>query len=64
MCIRDRSIRNGNNNGWFVGYLESQNNTYFFATNVEPKAQFDMRMFPMIRKDVTYRAFQQMGIKK
>lgn len=56
------SIRNGNNNGWFVGYIESQNKTYFFATNVEPKEQFDMDMFPMIRREVTYKAFEQMGI--
>ncbi len=58
------SIRNGNNNGWFVGYIESQNKTYFFATNVEPKEQFEMDMFPMIRKDVTYKAFGQMEIIK
>ena len=58
------SIRNGNNNGWFVGYIESRNKTHFFATNVEPKEQFDMDMFSMIRKDVTYKAFEQMRIKK
>lgn len=56
------SIRNGNNNGWFVGYFETQSKTYFFATNVEPKQQFDMNMFPMIRKDVTFKAFEQMKI--
>lgn len=52
------SIRNGNNNGWFVGYIEFQNNTYFFATNVEPNEQFSMDMFPMIRMDVTLKAFE------
>lgn len=52
------SIRNGNNNAWFVGYVETQGRVYFFATNVEPKEQFDMNMFPMIRKDVTYKAFK------
>jgi len=56
------SIRNGNNNGWFVGYIESRNKTYFFATNVEPKEQFNMDMFPMIRIEVTYKAFEQIGI--
>jgi beta-lactamase class D len=56
------SIRNGNNNGWFVGYIKSRNKTYFFATNVEPKEQFDMDMFPMIRREVIYKAFEQMGI--
>lgn len=58
------SISNGNNNGWFVGYIEHRNKTYFFATNVEPQAQFDMDRFPMIRKDVTLKAFKQMGIIK
>jgi len=58
------SIRNGNNNGWFVGYIESQNKTYFFATNVEPKEQFNMDMFSMIRKDVTYKALEQIKVKK
>jgi len=58
------SIRDGNNNGWFVGYIESQQKTYFFATNVEPKEQFNMKKFHMIRKKVTYRAFERMGIKK
>ncbi len=56
------SIRNGNNNGWFVGYLEASNNTYIFATNVEPKQQFDMNMFQMIRKEVTFEAFRKLDI--
>ncbi len=58
------SIRNKNNNGWFVGYIESRNKAYFFATNVEPKEQFNMDLFPVIREDVTYKAFEQMRIIK
>lgn len=58
------SIRNENNNGWFVGYVESNNNVYFFATNIEPKQQFNMEMFPMIRKEVTNNAFKHLGIIK
>lgn len=56
------SIRNGTNNGWFVGYIQVQNEVYFFATNVEPKEHFDMNRFPMIRKQLTYKALQQMGV--
>lgn len=56
------SIRNGNNNGWFVGYIESEYNLYFFATNVEPQDQFNMDMFPMIRKEISYKAFRQLWI--
>lgn len=58
------SIRNGNNNGWFVGFVETNENTYFFATNIEPNQRFDMDMFPMIRKDLTFKALQQMEIIK
>jgi beta-lactamase class D len=58
------SIRNGNNNGWFVGYLETRNKTYFFATNVEPEQQFNMDLFPMIRKDLTFKALEHLGIIK
>nr|WP_320020561.1 class D beta-lactamase [uncultured Draconibacterium sp.] len=54
------SVRNGNNNGWFVGYLETQNNTYFFATNIEPKEDFDMDKFPSARKEVTFRALDEL----
>jgi len=56
------SIRNGNNNGWFVGFIEKEENTYFFATNVEPKQEFNMDMFPMIRKDLSFKALEHMGI--
>ncbi|RXG11232.1 beta-lactamase class D [Leeuwenhoekiella aestuarii] len=56
------SIRNGNNNGWFVGYIETGDDIYFFATNVEPKPQFNMDLFPMTRKNVTSKAFRQMEI--
>lgn len=55
------SIRNGKNNGWFVGYLESRNGIYFFATNINPKEKFDMFLFPLIRKDITHKALKQIG---
>lgn len=58
------SIKNEINNGWFIGYIQYKNKSYFFATNVVPKEQFDMNMFPMIRKDVTYEAFEQMKTLK
>ncbi len=56
------SIRNGNNTGWFVGYVEKEKKTFYFATKVEPKKDFDMDLFPKIRKDVTYLALKEMGI--
>lgn len=56
------SINNGENNGWFVGYIQTKNNVYFFATNVEPLAEFNMAMFPMIREDVTLIALKQIRL--
>ena len=58
------SIQNGNNNGWFVGYVETNKLTHFFATNIAPKQDFNMDKFPMIRKELTFKALKQMGIIK
>ncbi len=58
------AVRNNYNNGWFVGYVETNDNTYFFATNIEPKDDFEMKRFPSVRKEVTLKALNQMGIIK
>ena len=55
------SIREGNNKGWFVGYLETKEQVYYFATRLEPKEGFDMNQFPEIRKKITHQALQQLG---
>ena len=56
------SVDNDIDNGWFVGYLEVKDELYFFATNVEPKADFDMLMFPKIRNTATMDAFNILGL--
>ena len=56
------SIQKGVNNGWFVGYVETNNKTYFFATNIEPNHQFDRDAFVRLRKEVTFKALKQMKI--
>lgn len=58
------SVRNGNNNGWFVGYIEIESKIYFFATNLSPKESFNMEMFSMIRKEITLKAFKKLNIIK
>lgn len=52
------SIRNGNNNGWFVGYLEKGGEVYFIATNIDPRTEFNMDLFPVIRKEISMKAFK------
>jgi len=59
------AIRNGRNNGWFVGYVEtngSKPNIYYFATNIAPLAEFDMKLFPIIRSKITLQAFKYLEI--
>lgn len=56
------SIRNDNNNGWFVGYLEKEDEVYFFAVNIIPNQEFNMKMFAMIRKEIAMKAFEFIGI--
>lgn len=56
------SISGTVNNGWYVGYLLREGQAYFFATNVEPRAEFDMSQFPKIRKEVTIKALQELNI--
>ena len=51
------SISGGNDNGWFIGFVETGDKVYFFATNVEPTEAFDMKEFPNIRKEVRFRGF-------
>jgi beta-lactamase class D len=52
------SVRNGNNNGWFVGYIEKGEKLLFFATNINPKVEFNMDLFPVIRKEITMNALE------
>ena len=52
------SVRNGNNNGWFVGYLEKGGWVYFVATNIDPKTEFNMDLFAVIRREISMRAFE------
>lgn len=46
------SIDGDQNNGWFVGYLESEETMYYFATNIEPTEGYDMSKFPAARRKV------------
>lgn len=58
------SVTGEKDNGWFVGYLESKNNTFYFATNLEPTKKIERAVFIETRKSVTFKAFQQMKLIK
>lgn len=55
---------NGKYNGWFVGYLELKDNTYLFATNLEPKKDFNLNSFIQKRLNLTLEAFKSIGVLK
>ncbi len=56
------AIREDNNTGWFVGYLEKGQEVYFIATCIQPSEDFNMDMFNIIRRQLSMEAFRIMGI--
>ncbi|MCX6232054.1 MAG: class D beta-lactamase [Bacteroidetes bacterium] len=58
------AMRDGYNNGWYVGYIEAENKVYFFAVNIDPKQNFDIDYFAQIRKEITLKALMQLRIIK
>jgi beta-lactamase class D len=43
--------------------VDSSNiNVWFFATNIDPEKEFDMEMFPKIRKEITMKALAAIGL--
>jgi beta-lactamase class D len=58
------SVTNGQDNGWYVGYLEVKNKVYFFATNLEPKNGITRDQFIPIRLNATKAAFRNLKILK
>jgi beta-lactamase class D len=55
------AVSNGSYNGWYVGYLEKNENIYFFATNINPKDKYH-KSFTKQRKNLTIKALQQLNI--
>ncbi|MDX2443771.1 MAG: class D beta-lactamase [Bacteroidales bacterium] len=49
-------------NGWFVGYIEKEDNVFYFATNIEPGDGFNMDLFPLIRQKITMEVMGRLEI--
>lgn len=56
------AIRNGNNYGWFVGWLEVKDRIYFVATLIEPENQQKISDFSMARKTISMDAFRMLKL--
>ncbi len=49
-------------NGWFIGYVEKKNNTYFFATRISKPVAVNNPNFADCRKQITFNILRQMKI--
>ncbi|MCJ8288851.1 MAG: class D beta-lactamase [Crocinitomicaceae bacterium] len=56
------SVQNDQDNCWFVGYVETKNESYYFATNIEPKTQSESSNIGSIRKEVSLKALEILGL--
>ena len=56
------AVRNGNNYGWFVGYIETKGKVFYMATLVEPKDQKQVDDFAAARKLVIMGVFELLGL--
>lgn len=56
------AIRNGNNYGWFVGWIETNGRVVCFATLVEPVDPTNMTDFAGNRKQVTMEMLSLLGV--
>ena len=48
----------GTNTGWFVGWLDTEDNVYFFATNIESR---NSRNFGQARRAITMDVLRQLA---
>jgi beta-lactamase class D len=51
----------GMNTGWWVGYLETSNNTYYFATRLLQNRKYNRDDFGTCRKEITKKIFRDLG---
>jgi beta-lactamase class D len=55
---------NNTNTGWWAGYLEAGNNTYFFATRLLQERSKNRDDFGSCRKKITKKIFYDLGLIK
>lgn len=53
---------NGINTGWWVGYLENKNGTYFFATRLLQDRKQNSASFGNCRKEITKSVFRDLNV--
>lgn len=56
------AVRQKENITWFVGYVETNDNVYFFATNVTANDNTDIETFGQVRINLTKEALKELKI--
>jgi len=56
------AIRQDENITWFVGYVESKDNVYYFAANIVPNANTDLSTFSQERINFTKEVLRELKI--
>ena len=52
----------GTSSGWWIGYVERKDNTYFFATRIFKPASISHPNFSACRKEITFNVLKQLKI--
>ena len=58
------AVRQNESITWFVGFIETSDNVYFFATNIDPNENTDMNTFSQIRIELTKEIFKELRKSK
>ena len=56
------AVRQNESITWFVGFIETKNNVYIFATNVAPNENTDLNTFSQVRIELTKEIFKKLKI--
>lgn len=56
------AVRQKENITWFVEYVETKNNVYFFATNVASNQNTDIKTFGQVRVELTKEVLRELKI--
>ena len=56
------AVRQNESVTWFVGFIETENNVYIFATNIAPNEETDLNTFSQVRIELTKEVFKELQI--
>ena len=56
------AVRQNESVTWFVGFIETENNVYIFATNIAPNEETDLNTFSQVRIELTKDVFKGLKI--